>query len=436
MFGVPDRYSFPVRALLWSQIAVMGTLWLLQTILGKDLHAVARVFWGFDYNDFHMAARAWHAGRDPYEVQRFITPPTGAALLLPFAGWAMETVRPYIAAAFTLSLLGALALLNRVFVPEHARKSVFWAGAGTLFLSYPFLFLFDRLNVDGFVMGLVGVFLWALWREEESPNWLLAFIAGAALSLGVGIKLYPALLLLPILLARRWRVLGSFALFMGFQIGGFAHLWGEFFHQRLGLRAEYFAVDENGSLANTLRFFGVVMTWIFGPTSSLANIDLWVSGTPYLFAGLLLVKAVVDGRRVFKKRAATGNAGAAELVVWYVPFMLSVPKTVFHYEFVGLWLMIPAIGAAFAQSGRALRFVSGIAVVGLILSQTHAVAFADLFGTITPHYVPEVGLLLLLLASTIQSVLLTGAPIPNKSEPTPREVPPFRRAALSFLHRP
>jgi len=394
------------------------------------------VFWGFDYNDFHQAAQTWRAGRDPYEVQRFITPPTGAAMLLPLAGWAMETVRPYVAGAFTMSLLGALALLNRVFVPQEARKSVFWTGAATLCLSYPFLFLFDRMNVDGFVIGLVGVFLWALWRDEDSSDWAWALWSGAALSLGVGIKLYPALLLLPILLARRWRVLASFALCMGLQLVIFAHLWGEFLHERLSLRAGYFAIDENGSLASTLRFFGVVMTWGFGPTSSLANIDLWVSGTPYLFAGLLLVKAVADGRRVFKQRAGRESVNAAGLAVWYVPFMLSVPKTVFHYEFVGLWLMMPAIGAAFAQSGRALRFVSGIAVGGLILSQTHAVAFTGLFGTITPLYVPGVGLLLLLLASTIQSVLLTGASIHKKSEPATRKVALPRRGALSFLNRP
>jgi len=433
---VPDRYLFPVRALLWSQIAVMGALWLLQTILGRDLHAVERAFWGWDYNDFHQAAQAWHVGHDPYEVQRFITPPIGPALLLPIARYPMETVRPYVAGAFTLSLLGALALLNRVFVPQEARRGVFWTGAATLCLSYPFLFLFDRMNVDGFVMGFVGVFLWGTWRDEERPNWLFAFVAGAALSLGVGVKLYPALLLLPLLLARRWRVLGSFALCMGLQIVWLASLWGEFLQKRLSNRAEYFAVDENGSLANTLRFFGVVMTWIFGPTASLSNIDAWVNATPYLLGALLGGKAIADARRVFLRRKRGESVDAAGLAVWYVPFMLSVPKTVYHYEFVGLWLMIPAIGALFAQHTRALRVVGWVAVGGLILSQTHAVAFRILFDTLTPHYVPGLGLFLLLLASTIQSVLLARAPRAKKSENQPHALPPSARGALSFLHRP
>jgi len=436
MFPMPDRYSFPARFLLWSQVVMMGALWAAQAIWQKDVHAVNRAYWGFDFNDFLVAAQAWKSGFDPYAVPRFVTPPFGLALFFPLAGATLEQVRPWIAGAFTLLLLGTSALLGRVFVPADARRAIFWTGAGALFLGFPYFFLLDRLNVDGFVMAFVGLFVWAIAREEESPNWPLAFIAGAALSLGVGLKLYPALLVLPLLLARRWRVLAAFVGALAIQIAWMFPLWVRFVELRLRSRSDYFVVDDNGSLANTMRFFGDRMNSLIGDRTFLGNPDAWIGATLWLLLALLGIKAIADARRVAVLRARGEKSDAASLILWYLPFMVSVPKTVYHYEFVGLWLLLPAISALFMRSvegGWALRFAAWSSVLGLALSQMHTVAWKEMLNTPMPYYVPGLGLFLLLLASTVQSLAWRAISAKNSSTKT---VAPLRRRALSFLNRP
>jgi len=436
IFGVPDRSLFPARFLLWSQVVMMGALWAAQAVWQKDVHAVNRAYWGFDFNDFFLAAQAWKAGLDPYAAPRFVTPPLGLALFSPFAGATLQEVRPWIAGAFTLSLLGASALLSRVFVPADARRAVFWTGAGALFLGFPYFFLLDRLNVDGFVMAFVALFVWAIAREEKSPHWPLALIAGAALSLGVGLKLYPALLILPLLLARRWRVLGAFAGCLAIQVAWMFPLWVRFVELRLRSRSDYFVVDDNGSLANTMRFFGDRMNSLIGDRTFLGNPNVWIGATLWVLLALLGIKAVADARRVAALRAQGDKCHAASLILWYLPFMVSVPKTVYHYEFVGLWLLLPAISALFtrsAEGGWALRFAAWSSVLGLALSQMHTVAWTEMLRTPIPYYVPGLGLFLLMLASTAQSL---APSILRKEDLRPRKVAPFKRAALSFLHRP
>lgn len=399
-----SRYVLPARFLLWSQIGIMGVLWLLQSVLQKDLHAVERVFWGFDYNDYHQAAQAWRAGGDPYNVSRFLTPPLSAALCLPLAGWSMETVRPFVAGAFTLVLSGSVALLGCVFVPREARRELFFTAVGTLFLSYPFLFLFERMNVDGFVMGFVALFLWATAREQETSRWGYALLAGVALSFGIGVKLYPALLLLPLLITRRWKVLGSFFCSFAILVASMSHLWQEFLQSRLAFRSQSMAMDENGSLANTFRFIGERIATASNSVSTSDSAALWAGWAMWIFVGLLLLKSIFDWRRWAREKS-----NAAQLAIWYVPFMVAVPKTVYHYELVALWLMLPAMGERFVCSkdeSGALRLVSYVTIFGLILSQTHAVAFKNLFDSWTPHFVPGIGLFLILLTSTLQSVLL------------------------------
>ena len=436
MFGMRDRYFFPARFLLWSQVVMMGALWAAQAVWQKDVHAVNRAYWGFDFNDFLVATQAWKSGLDPYAAPRFVTPPLGLALFFPLAGATLEEVRPYIAGAFTLSLLGASALLGCVFVPADARRTIFWTGAGALFLGFPYFFLLDRLNVDGFVMAFVGVFMWAVAREEESPNWLWALVAGAALSLGVGLKLYPALLVLPLLLTRRWRVLAVFTGALALQIVWMFPLWVRFVELRLRSRSDYFVVDDNGSLANTMRFFGDRMNYLVGDRTFLGNPDVWIGATLWLLLLLLAIKAVADARRVAVLRAGGEKCHAAPVILWYLPFMVSVPKTVYHYEFVGLWLLLPAISALFARSaegGRALRFAAWSGVIGLALSQMHTVAWKEMLNTPMPYYVPGLGLFLFLLASTAQSLAWRTD---SSKNPSTGRVAPFRRGALSFLNRP
>ena len=400
----PRRPGFPAQALaLWLSFGLAALL-VLQTMWQRDLHASNHVFFAYDFSFFFNAGRAFVAGRNPYDDISLVTPPVSLALAVPLASLEFNTARWWVAAAQVALLLGGFALLLRLFVPAgpsngaQARQIWCW-GLLALALSYPFLFLLDRLNIDGFVAAFTAFSLFWAQRETERPGWPRAILAGGLLAIAVGLKVYPILMILPLLAWRRWRVLGAFGGALALMALAAPTLWVRYVSERLLQRADTFACFENASLPNTFRFVAEMVQWRFdqitAPPSPWGVVAVKIAYATC--AVLLSAKIWADWRRAPTQRFIDG-------AVWYWPFLFVLPKTVYHYGLVALWLLLPALGARWAgATTKAQRAINGVLLVGLALSQTQAQALTSLFEAPQFQIVPGAGLLLLALGSVAAS---------------------------------
>ncbi|MGW0762735.1 glycosyltransferase 87 family protein [Streptomyces sp. NPDC002814] len=183
------------RALLVAAIAVVVIVFTATVPLLRD--------W-FDLRVYYGAVDTWvhHGGRlydyrVPGTTYGFTYPPFAAVAMLPMALLGLHAA---IAVALLLNL-GALAVVVRILAGRSWRKYG-WYGCA---LGACALALFEPLR-DTFSFGQVNVLLLALVLFD---SWLLATgrgrWAGVGIGLAAAIKLTPALFILLLLLARRWR---------------------------------------------------------------------------------------------------------------------------------------------------------------------------------------------------------------------------------------
>lgn len=201
--------SRPTRA-AWVLAVVVGALLLARAVI------LPWPYLGADWSDFAAywgAARQLDGGRSPYLESAYLYPPATAVLCLPLARL------PYVGARrawFVLSLVAVVA----------AWALLTWTVGG---LERPGLAVGAVLAVVGtlsenLVLGqlqplllllLVGAH-WAARRRLEA-------LEGVLLGLAAGLKLWPALLVLVPVTARRWRAVGVSVAVAGILVvGGWA----------------------------------------------------------------------------------------------------------------------------------------------------------------------------------------------------------------------
>jgi len=170
---------------------------LLFIIFVSLITGLAPVFvrkYGFqiDFNDFFFATSDWLHGVDPYLNSRFTTSPLIllAALSLQFFG------RGYgrIIFLFINIAIVAASLAGICYWFKMTRRASFLL-FGIASIYFPVIFLLERGNLDGIMLGLILVSIFAKNR----------FTKEFALSLSIGIKVYSILLLVPMMLARLWK---------------------------------------------------------------------------------------------------------------------------------------------------------------------------------------------------------------------------------------
>jgi hypothetical protein len=409
------RICAPALAIALSLICGVIFLFLLQVWLQKDIFLVKSVFWGFDYNDFHQASRQVLEGKSPYNVKRYVTPPLAASLNLPLGMLRFEQARLVMGVLVIAALVRSYTLMMTTAGLDEKtslleRRLIMLCGLIIIFLSYPFYFLLERLNLDSIVLFLLCLGIFYCYLEEKEPAIPLAFAAGTFIAMGICIKVYPALIILPLVIGRRWRILMGLGTALLLLIATSWPQWMEYFSGRLARRADMLAPEENGSLYSTLDFLGKGVQMLMGQGDAHSPLrESFINATPYLYAALLLTKAIADHYRVSHHKPSW----ASGIAVWYIPFMIALPRTAYHYEFVALLLLIPALCAAWEETdassasrkNRAQRLVLGTMIFGIMLSQQYAVSLEHMFATINVHVIPGAGLMLVLITSTSYSVL-------------------------------
>jgi hypothetical protein len=302
----------------------------------------------YDWGCYQYAAQQFLDGGDVYGGCYLYPPPLAEALAAAFKlaarftsperAW-LAVFLAYQAAQVALVIACArlsVALVERLGV-ERRRACVFVAIA--FLVDAPLLRTLRHNQINLWLLALVLV---ALTADEA---WPLA--CGAALAFAGQLKLYPLALVLPFLLARRWRVAAGAALGTVALTGASIALGG------VGPWRAWCGMLPQFPSGTLMRDNGL-HSFVFNTCRLLG----WPRAVPWLFSASLFAATALVAYKLWRRRALSPPAGAgradparlagdaALVLVW----MLLASPVVWEHHFV---LAIPAFLVAAARASSA-----------------------------------------------------------------------------------
>ncbi|MEX2015710.1 MAG: glycosyltransferase family 87 protein [Candidatus Hydrogenedentales bacterium] len=374
------------------QLLNIAALLLSHAWLQEDLMFVNRSRFGQDFLVYFQAAEKIAAGESPYAVSPYVTPPLPAQLLAPMTALTQETAARAFAELTSVALLLGLYLTARWSWPHATSAQLRWTAGCAIAMGagFPFLFLFERGNIDGFVALALFAAISMTGRH--------ATLAGLLLAVAVSLKLYPALLLLPLVVFRQWRVLASYLVAQLVLIAVAPLYWRQFVDERLRWRMEeFYTVEENGSIFSLFHFLGQAAEWTLQGLTVDVSVDGVFQGLAALvYIGLLAAAVAADFR------AKTPVANLPFRLALYVPFMAAVPRVAYVYELVLLLPLLPILGVLWIKA-RSTRMLAGagLASAGIALAQTHIVAWRWLLDTPAANAAAALGLFMVVVGAVL-----------------------------------
>ncbi|MFT3892363.1 MAG: glycosyltransferase family 87 protein [Anaerolineales bacterium] len=356
---------------------------------------------GTDYRDFYDASVHVLAGESPYLTERYVTPPLFSVVNAPLAMLGFERARFIFLSLIPLTILVSYVLIYRSLKPPGAPHDLVQLTGGLfIFLfSYPFYFLFERGNIDGIVLlcMCLGLYL------ESRRQWQ----SGLLLSLAMLFKIYPILLMAWLFVTRRWKVLVWVCAWVLLFSLLTAPYW-ESYLARFTDRVKESKFEENGSLVNTSLFlYGLLDHHVLGQIVAKEHISapVWRFAQVFslsLWAAMCAVVIFTD----YKLHRFSQDSQKIVSALMYFPFMVAFPRTVFHYGFIILIVLLPGLDHLWSTvSSRSKRYTLILISLGIALSQWQAVALSDVAKNIIPSYIPGIGLLLCMIGISVYKLL-------------------------------
>ncbi len=378
-------YSIPALVVAFAVCAVFGIQNLVQIVRQESFSPVNRIaFHLMDYYDYYRASRQlFMPDSGVYSVQRYVTPPVAAVINYPLSKIPFRNAGKIIVFFMMISVCAVMYFSIKSFFPKYSdgpssyifnRVGIYSALTLIVLFSYPFYFLFDRGNIDWLVLLVV-------WGGVVMYKHKYSLPAGLLWGVGVCLKLYPVLLLIPVIVHRKWKVLAGMISSTAFFIAVCPGLWLVFLKNRILSRAHYFRIDENASLANTIYYL-----------SKLLHLPLTgdnIFRFSIIIYGLLLLAMFITMLR----RKNRGSFLIDSLL--FVPFMLMIPHTVYAYELIFLIPMIPFYCYLWATQSTRQNLTTVVYIIlflGLIITQIQAVVWEHLIRSKLPHFLPSIGL--------------------------------------------
>ena len=361
---------------------------------------------GVDYQDFYQASLQILRGGNPYQIARYVTPPWFAVANIPFALLGFEVARAVFMSLIPVMVLVSYLLISRRLndSPSEQNDWFVFAGIFVILFSYPFYFLFERGNIDGVVLLLMCLGLLMM------PN--RPWLGGLFLALAIHFKLYPVLLLPALFVSRRWKPLLWTSVWIVILTILVVPYWDDF-AILLSKRSNSFQLFENGSLVNTFLFVGMLMSKSF----HLGEV-LWSYAPSYaVIVYALLLSAILLADYKLSRDASSQQQLTNALL--YFPFMVALPKSVYHYEFVLLLPLLPVLDFLLRNAvSRSQHIVIWVITFGVALTQWQAVALYTLTDDILAYYIPGLGLLLVMIGISVYKFMQ----IQNVSKLAPQKV--------------
>ena len=422
----------PLTLFLLIIIACMGFLLLLQLLLQQEIYFINKVALGLDYGAVQEASKIILSGGSPYDpplLHPYPNPPIPAIVNIPLAYTPHYSASLFIALLSYVSVVASMFIIHRVFTVSSSIQSNPADSRSILLLfmlipmySYPFYFLFDRGNVDGITLLFTCLSI-AFLAGKSLPSKLLS---GFFLITAVSIKVYPVLVVLPLIAMRRWITLAAATVtFLCFFLIT-PELWIDWFEWMRNDRVSQFWSNDNGSLANTFLHIG----WFF-------DYGRQFKGSAFaVWGALLLIMFCVDFMKM--PLCGKGHEYTFASLLLYLPFMVAVPQMAYHYELVFLLAVLPAVSylwvkAVHRNEKRVLLFIT----IGLGLSQFQAVAMEKLLtAMVLPHWIaggcapqgfsfggdclpqlmPGLGLFIVMIGAVLYKVLYLYRPLPGSGD--------------------
>ena len=395
-----SKASLPAIIIALSIIGFFGVL-----SLGYLLSSQPMVFLEYknpdgmvwsDYIDFFRASENIIAGKSPYEIpfDRYVTTPIPAIANVLFVPLGFDTARALFYLLIPLSLVAGYLLITTSFEFKKTDKSsVLIAGLVSLLFSYPFYFLLQRENIDGWVfLFLCSGFYW-LAKPKKEP------VSGLFFSLAIAFKIYPILLLVPLLLGKKWRYLFWTGVWLALW-GAITFFWISDFQNALATRSQtVFRFDENGSLVSTISFISIFFS-AFGVTfpASLIKYSPVIAGLLYslLFSTVVYIDYKISKTETYKIHD----------YMMYLPFMIALPQNVYHYSFVICLILIPAICHLWNKAeDRTHKAAILVISIGIAISQLQAIAIYHLTDNILSQAIPGIGLFIIMSGIVLFKIL-------------------------------
>ncbi len=366
--GEARRILLVVFAALVAQQVLLN---LAALLVQRDINYVrAQDIFGGDFGGCMRASRDFLTGVSPYACGDFYMPPLSCLVAIPFLPFGWPPGSYAFLVAYLAMVLIALALTARCFSLRSATEVALLAGIFGLYC--PSYWLLQRGNIDGIAMLCAALAIWAVGRA-----WASAFVV-----LGASLKIYPAVLLVYFVMARRWRALGIAALTALISVAAVWPLWPAYGHAIMK-RSTMVDVEFNVSLFNASGLMGIVRS----PQGRIAL-------TAAAAVGFLGLQALAD----LRAHAQSAPAEAARLAL-YIPFFAAAPLIVFPYTQVSFLLLVPVFWWM-SRAGVLSRFAEICFVIGFLLTAMHERVWTDLTGIAVLHLLPATGTLLLLTACT------------------------------------
>lgn len=386
--------SFPAIIIALTVCLSMGFILSFQILRQQTLYFVCKLFWlGQDYYDFYQASLNILQGKSPYLIERYVTPPLPALLNIPL------TILPYnyatipVVILIPIAILAAFLLINKIVNSQNTISDnvpIIISGIVTIFFSYPFLFLLDRGNTDGYVVLLMCMVLCCLRKNK--------ILAGVLLAIAISVKVYPVLLFIPLMINRRWKVLLSTCVTVVIFMLLTPDLWRQYLSERFFFRTGQFEILYNSSLAYTFFYMGSLTEKLFALTGRTVQLSLHFKNISFLAYGFLLL---CMGLSDLKRCRHTRDADIIPDAVMYFPFMIALPQLAYNYELIILVILIPVLCYLWqAAEQKILQAIIMLIACGVAITQTQAVALAKLSGTNIPYFILGLGLLLAMVGCT------------------------------------
>lgn len=289
--------------------------------------------WSHDYRDYIKASTLMLQGSSPYSLEWYITTPLPTIFFIPFLPLGPELGK------FVYLFLSSLAVFLSYFyiykgLNLHSTSGgnlILLSGAFVILFSYPFYFLAERGNLEGFVFLFLIAGL--IISEKFEKQWLGGFL----ITFAVGLKLYPIIILIPILIFKRYRLFFRILFWLAvltLSLLPFIPTLGENFVFRT---AGMFRFSENGSILNSMMALLLLLK-----SQGLENIITLnnIASYSYILYSILFFVLSLNLFIISKNK---NNHFFLKASLMYFPFMVIIPQNVFHYEYISFIFLIPLV---------------------------------------------------------------------------------------------
>ncbi len=323
-------------------------------ITGNAPVFVQRWVFQLDFGGFFVATSDWLHGANPYLRLRFFTPPPSllAALPFQFLGFGFGCI--FFLIADLIIIFASLDSICRHFKLTQRESNLFFSISS---IYFPVIFLIERGNLDGIMLGLILMSIFAKNR----------FVKAFALSLSIGFKVYGILLLAPLLLARLWKQVMAVLLFLTLLMLPFYSLIWNFVLSQTRRTAELLGAENicPAGILSPISVSEVAQRYALSHAVTLVYLTLWAASYALM---------------LFRNR----NADLPVKSIYSLAWMTAMPLQVFPYTGVLLLPLLALKCREMAQRGLA-ALPDRLFLIGFCLVGFQQTAFSSYF-----HFSPAV----------------------------------------------